>query len=233
MNKRPGAKLKGRIFLCLILALSATAGCSQGLSGRQILELPPSPAVKKIALIGFKTAIYKGNEADFAAIEGSPGLPENTAFLTSKLLEIMAEHKGCELLGTEITAPAFSGIASSGGRIGNLEIAGRTARELEADGAVIGLLYRWREREGSDYAVNSPASVFFELFLVSAENGSIMWKGRFNKTQRSLSENLLDIRTFFRGKGKWMTADDLALMGLNDLTKDLILFIEKGREEGN
>jgi hypothetical protein len=68
---------------------------------------------------------------------------------------------------------------------------------------------------------------------VTSDNASILWKGRFNKTQRSLSENLLDIRTFLKGKGRWMTADDLAGMGLKDLIDDLSLFMEEGKEGEN
>jgi hypothetical protein len=154
-------------------------------------------------------------------------------YLTSRLFDVMTEHKGYELVSPEITGESFSRIAASGQGTSNIEIAGRAARELQADAAIIGLLYRWKEREGSDYAVNGPASVFFDLCLVNADDGSILWRGRFKKTQKSLSENLLDIRTFLKGKGKWMAAEDLAEMGVRDLIDDLLLFMEKGKEGKN
>jgi len=51
----------------------------------------------------------------------------------------------------------------------------------------------------------------------------VLWSGRFDKTQRSLSENLLDMRTFFRGKGKWMSARELASLGLEIIIRDMPL----------
>jgi hypothetical protein len=48
-------------------------------------------------------------------------------------------------------------------------------------------------------------------------DGEVLWKGRFDKTQTPLSENILDARTFFKGKGKWMTVESLADLGLSDM----------------
>ena len=80
-----------------------------------------------------------------------------------------------------------------------------------------GYIYRWKDREGSDYSAGQPASVAFDLYLLRSRDGVVLWKGRFDKTQRSLSENLFDIRTFIEGKGKWMTAADLAELGLTEM----------------
>jgi hypothetical protein len=239
MNYSYRGNLNRQIIFCLILALIITAGCSHVQVERQAVSASAT-VIKRIALIGFKTAVYQSDESDDASVSMSynmspqdPVLIKKSLYLTPSLFEVMTEYKGYELIGPEITGGVFSKIAASGQGISNVEIAGRTARELQADAAIIGYLYRWKEREGSDYAVNSPASVFYNLYLVSPDNGSVLWKGQFNKTQRSLSENLLDIRTFFKGKGKWMTADDLAVMGMKDLIDDLILFMEKGKEGKN
>lgn len=207
--------------------------------GRQGLE-SPGHAIKKIAVIGISPAGYQGDGADDARVSASRdtssadnALLEKSYYLTSMLFEAMSGHEGYELISPDSAREASSRISASGEGPGDTETAGRVARELNADAAITGFLYRWKEREGSDYAVNNPASVFFDLCLVSPEDGSILWRGRFKKTQRSLSENLLDIRTFFKGKGKWMTANDLAGMGMNDLISDVFMFMEKGREAEN
>ena len=44
-----------------------------------------------------------------------------------------------------------------------------------------------------------------------------MWKGKYDETQKSLSENLLDASKFFKGGGKWVTAENLAEMGLTEM----------------
>jgi hypothetical protein len=57
--------------------------------------------------------------------------------------------------------------------------------------------------------------VAFNLLLARPADGAILWRGRFDKTQQSLSENLFDMSTFLHGGGRWMTARKLALMGLD------------------
>jgi len=239
MSNREKLKYNKRIFPFLILLLLIAAGCSHMQTGRHGAE-SPGFVVKRIAFAGFKSAAYEGNKANDELVsmpsgrsQHDPALIGKSLYLTSKMFDAMTEYEGYELVSPEISGEAFSGIDASGQGVDNIEIAGMAARELQADAAIIGLLYRWKEREGSDYAVKSPASVFFDICLVNPDGGSILWRGRFNKTQKSLSENLLDIRTFFKGKGKWMTADDLAEMGLRDIIDDLSLFIEKGKEVEN
>jgi hypothetical protein len=47
----------------------------------------------------------------------------------------------------------------------------------------------------------------------------VLWKARFDKTQISLSENLFDIQTFFKAKGRWMTAAEMAEIGLEEMVE--------------
>ncbi|MCP4669484.1 MAG: hypothetical protein GY849_24385, partial [Deltaproteobacteria bacterium] len=44
---------------------------------------------------------------------------------------------------------------------------------------------------------------------------------KFDKTQRSLSENLFDAKTFVQGKGRWMTAGELAVLGLRNVLANM------------
>jgi len=54
---------------------------------------------------------------------------------------------------------------------------------------------------------------------MSAGDGLILWKARFDKAQISLSENLFDIQTFLKAKGRWMTAGELADIGLTEIVE--------------
>lgn len=216
----------GLIFLFITLSFLSGAACQHIHAGNQGLESADYD-IKKIVVIGFKPAISQGAETYDAPAETA--LREKAYYMTSSLLEAMNGYEGYELISPDMAREARSRIAASEPGMGDAEIAGRVARELNADAALTGNLYRWRDREGSDYAIKSPSSVFFDLCLISPDDGSVLWKERFNKTQRSLNENLLDIRTFIKGKGKWMTAEGLAELGLKDLVDDLFLFIEKGK----
>ena len=91
--------------------------------------------------------------------------------------------------------------------------------ELGAEGIVTGYVYRFRERKGETYAAEQPASVAFEIHLHRVEDGVLVWRGSFDKTQSSLMENLLQILSFYREKGRWVTAEELAEEGLEQVLK--------------
>ena len=89
-------------------------------------------------------------------------------------------------------------------------------RELDADFVLVGYLFRFEQRVGSSVGVDRPASVGFDLHLVRVRDGKIAWTGKFDETQRPLSDNLLKIGTFFRRGAKWLTAEELASAGMGE-----------------
>ena len=89
-------------------------------------------------------------------------------------------------------------------------------KELIADFVMITMVFRFDERRGSSIGVESPASVAFDLHLFRVKDGKRVWDGRFDETQRPLSENLLQVGSFFRRKAKWLTAEELAEVGMEE-----------------
>ena len=89
-------------------------------------------------------------------------------------------------------------------------------RELDADFVFVGYLFRFEQRVGSSMGVEKPASVGFDLHLVRVRDGKIAWTGKFDETQKPLSDNLLKIGTFFRRGAKWLTAEELASAGMGE-----------------
>ena len=87
-------------------------------------------------------------------------------------------------------------------------------RELGAEGIVTGYVYRFREREGGPFAVNKPASVAFEIHLTRVEDGALVWKDAYDRTQRSLMEDLFQASSW-----KWITAEELAAEGMQQVLK--------------
>lgn len=92
-------------------------------------------------------------------------------------------------------------------------------KELNVDFIIIGFLFRFEERIGSPIGVERPASVAFDLHLYRLKDGKIVWEGRFDETQRPLSENLFKIGSFFRRKASWLTAGELASVGMDEMLK--------------
>lgn len=94
-------------------------------------------------------------------------------------------------------------------------------KSVKADAVMIGTIYRFRERVGAALGVDSPASVAFAIELIRVADGRIIWRRPFDETQQSLDENLLNIGKFFSRRGKWVTAEELATEGLEEMMKTL------------
>jgi len=101
------------------------------------------------------------------------------------------------------------------------ELAIELGKELKADHVMVGLVWRYKERVGSSMSAQTPASVAFSAFLVNVADGKLVWKGTFDKTQVSLSENLFDAPMFLKQGMKWLTAEELARYGAGKTLKDL------------
>ena len=76
----------------------------------------------------------------------------------------------------------------------------QAGKKLNADFVCIGYLFRFEERIGSSLGVTRPASVSFDLHLFRLRDEKMVWIGKFDETQRPLSENVLKIGSFIRGK---------------------------------
>jgi hypothetical protein len=99
----------------------------------------------------------------------------------------------------------------------------KIGRELNTDFVLIGFLFRFEERIGSSIGVERPASVGFDLHLIRLRDGVEVWMGRFDETQRPLSENLFKIGSFFRRRASWLTAEELSKVGMDELLKGIEL----------
>lgn len=83
----------------------------------------------------------------------------------------------------------------------------------------IGFVFRFEERIGSHIGAEKPASVGFDVHLIRLRDEKIVWTGKFDETQRPLSENVLKIGSFFRRKASWLTAEELSSVGMDEMLK--------------
>ena len=134
-------------------------------------------------------------------------------------IDKLHELKEVELIPLDKVQGVYKRIASESLKEPLLNILKKVGHELGADVLVVGYVYRYTEREGYNYSVEHPASVFFEIHLIKTSDGSIIWRGLFDKTQKSLMEDVFQISSFFKGGGKWMTARQLTEQGVNEIFK--------------
>ena len=90
-------------------------------------------------------------------------------------------------------------------------------KALNVDYVFLGFLYRFDERIGSSLGVDKPASVGYDLHLFRVKDGKMVWSGRFDETQQSLTDNLFKVGAFLRRKAVWLKAEELASVGMDEI----------------
>lgn len=92
-------------------------------------------------------------------------------------------------------------------------------KALNLNFILIGFVFRFEERIGSRIGAEKPASVGFDVHLIRLRDDKVVWTGKFDETQKALSENLLKIGSFFRRKASWLTAEELSSVGMDEMLK--------------
>jgi hypothetical protein len=199
--KKPFARPISLLVFSIILC-----GACQALRPRPSEEERSLPGLESVVVLGFQ-----------AAVSDSRVSAEVVNKMTANLFEEVQKKGGYKLISPGKARGVYSSLISSDAEHAQFEMFQKIGQAFSADALLIGYLYRWRERIGSEHGVDVPASVAFDLSLIKPEDGAILWREKFDKTQKSLSENLLEWNTFVRGRGRWMTAEELAVLGLEDM----------------
>ena len=174
----------------------------------------PRLSEEGLSLPGLESVVVIG----FQSVASDARVPAETVKgMTAKLFDGVQKKEGCELISPAQARRVYSSFISLNTKHTEIEKYQHIGQAFSADAVLVGYLYRWRERVGGDHAVDQPASIAFELRLIRPEDGAILWREKFDKTQKSLSENLFEWDTFVRGGGRWMTADKLAELGLEGM----------------
>ena len=139
--------------------------------------------------------------------------------LTRLLQEKMEAMETFKLLPSEKVEEALSKSDQMQFDLNPMRSSIQLGKELDVDFIFIGFLFRFEQRVGSSIGVDKPASVGFDVHLVRLKDGKIVWTGKFDETQRPLSENLLKMGSFVRRKASWLTAEELSSVGMDEMLK--------------
>jgi hypothetical protein len=132
----------------------------------------------------------------------------------------LKNRKKCHLVPPEVTGPVFDRISLDSKKAALPDVLKAVGAELGAEGIIVAYVTRYNERKGVAYSVERPASVAFEIHLVRVSDGVTVWKGLFDKTQQSLTENVFQMVTFFKGHARWLTAKELVMENMDALMED-------------
>lgn len=217
--------MKGRSFALiaaavLLSALALILGCSTTDQGRALR--------KEIAWVPKKLAVMPFVRVDFSIQPGGTvccpltGAVFNAGQIIPGAEKVLDRALNRDL--PKVTGVPFVPYSRTGLVFGKL--AGRefknslrqdvmaTGKKLGADAVLVGFVFRFRQRQGTGYAVNKPASVAFDLSIVRVRDGSVLWKNSFDETQQSLSQDLLRLDQYMKHGLRWYTAEELGKIGM-------------------
>lgn len=211
----------------MLCALGCITGCRSTTSAPDA-PLPPV-RLKSVLVLPFKnmTAVYGPDFSVVCPLCGkvfTTGKVEEdaTELLTAHLVAKLRARESLEVISPEEGRGTLSALLSGGGReLSEHDLAIEAGRRMQVDGVMVGYVYRFSERVGAKYSVESPASVTFDLDLIHVPDGRLLWSGAFNETQKSLFEDLFQLGTFLKRKGAWLTAAQLAQAGMDDVLATL------------
>jgi hypothetical protein len=142
--------------------------------------------------------------------------------MTEQMIRITSEWQQYTLIHPSQAKGVLAEILASQGNqsLSRREALVKTARALDADVVLTGHVYRSVERVGERYSIDTPASVLFDVDLVNADDGRLLWSSYFKETQKALLDNLLEVDKFFKRGAAWISAEELAAFGMKDVLKD-------------
>jgi TolB-like protein len=142
---------------------------------------------------------------------------EAEAVLEDELLSILSKQATFEVIPPSMAGPVFQRQRRADMGQDLAKAVAATGKKLGVDGVLVGHIYRFRQRVGNAAAAETPASVAFDLALVRVSDAKVLWKNSFDETQKSLSENLFNIAQYMKTGLRWLTAQELARVGMDNL----------------
>lgn len=194
------------IVSALLMGLSITS-CATAPVGEKVVQAPLKP-LSCIAVLPASTSVDKD---DTVAYDEARSLEKGASYATSVMAVELGDNPAVRILNTAQVSAMIPEV--SGGISGTVATLGK---KVNCDGVMLTTVRKYRERAGTELAVDSPASVNFKISLRHAESGSVLWSADFRETQESFLSNILSFNKMQKRGFKWITAEQLMAQGLKE-----------------
>lgn len=201
-------KKNAKTILVALLTIGCFSGCSSVQTGGGKQVQAPLKPLSCIAVLPATTSVDKD---DTIMYNEARSLEKGAAYATSVIAVELRENPKVRILN----AAQVSAMAPevSGGIAGTVAVLGD---RVNCDGVMLTTIRRYKEREGSELAVDAPASINFKISLRHAESGSVLWAADYRETQESLLSNLFSFSKMQKRGFKWISAEQLLEQGLKE-----------------
>lgn len=174
---------------------------------RRIAVIPPAASVDRKARVPFTSALP----------DSKPSEREAPDLLAHQIYSTMAAQPGWQI----VSEREIEEVGQTLGAVSDAVRLHRLGELVYADAVLTAQVHRYRERIGNEVGAKSPASVAFVVDLVDLRRGDIAWSGRFDETQKALSENIFAIGDISQRGIRWLSAEQLMLEGVKKAVNEL------------
>lgn len=191
-------------YSCAVLLLSSCSQLSDS-SGVDQAQVPIQP-LSCIAVLPAGTSTGNDETIDY---EEAQALQEGAAYADDIMRQELAGDPRVRLLNSNQVASLVPEIA--GGMTRTIAAIGK---KMNCDGVLQTTIRRYQQREGTEYAAETPAAVDFAMVLRHSDTGTVLWSTDFREEQQSFLSNVL---TFSKAKSrgfKWISVEQLLEQGM-------------------
>lgn len=201
------------------LVAAAAAALLVACAAKPPPELPkPVGPIRVVAVLEIEPAVPGPTTEEGKAPPRVP--PEAGAAVTAQIYGVLANRRDFRFVPDLAVADAIRDPAVRGAPT-LIDRARALSRAVATDAVLFGQVSRFEERIGTKYGATRPASVAFDLALLEAATGEVVWRGQFAQTQEPLTSNVLQLWMFWRGGPRWLTARELTRLGVERLFEDM------------
>jgi hypothetical protein len=175
--------------------------------------------IRRIAIIALTASGDRKVPVPFASAPPNSNTSEREApdLLARQLYSTMAAQPGWQIVSEQ----EVEEVGQALGSLSERERLRSLGELVYADAVLTAEVRRYRERIGNEVGAKSPASVAFVMDLIDVRRGDVVWSGRFDETQKALSENIFAIGDISQRGIRWLRADQLMLEGVKKAVNQL------------
>jgi hypothetical protein len=194
------------ILSCVLLWLSSCSSPSNNGHGAAV-QVPVEP----LACIIVLPATTSVGKSDTIKYSDARDLEKGATLATSIMSRELADNQKVRVLTSNQISTLIPEV--SGGISGTIAALGK---KLNCDGVLTTTIARFKQREGGEYASESPASTEFNMILRRASTGSVLWSADFKETQESFLSNVFSLDKAQSRGFKWISVEELLEQGVKE-----------------
>jgi hypothetical protein len=196
-----------KIFAVSSLSIIFLASCSANFGDGNQSQAPLRP-LSCIAVLPAGTSVDNDKTVNH---EQARSLENGAAYATGILARELSGNSKARVISVNQAATLAPEV--SGGLIGMVSAIGK---KVGCDGVLVTTVRRFKQREGTEYASDDPASADLHMALIHASSGAVLWTADFRETQESFLDNILTFDKMQNRGFKWVSVEQLVEQGITE-----------------